>query len=114
MKVLNKSNLISFFVVLFILILVIVIFSFKDNGNVEESVVRCIGENSELYVQLGCHACLMQEKIFGENQKYLNKIDCFYEEDKCLGIEYTPSWIIEGEVYRGVQSLEDLRKFTNC
>ena len=56
----------------------------------------------------------MQEKIFGENQKYLNKIDCFYEEDKCLGIEYTPSWIIEGEVYRGVQSLEDLRKFTNC
>ena len=114
MKVLNKSNLISFFVVLFILILVIVIFSFKDNGNVEESVVRCIGENSELYVQLGCHACLMQEKIFGENEKYLNKIDCFYEKDKCLRIEYTPTWKIKGEIYEGLQSLETLMELTGC
>lgn len=97
------------------LILIVVIVKLKKPGNADEGVAKCIGQNSELYIQLGCHACATQEEKFGENYKYLNVIDCFYEGDKCIGkIEATPTWIIRGEKYVGVQSIENLKELTEC
>ena len=52
--------------------------------------------------------------MFGKNRQYLNTIDCWYEREKCLGIQSTPSWIIKGEKYIGVQSIEKLKELTGC
>ena len=76
--------------------------------------MKCIGQESVLYVQLGCHACETQQEIFGDNYKYLNRIDCFYEKEKCPGIEATPTWEIKGKRYKGVKSIEKLRELTGC
>ena len=37
-------------------------------------IAKCIGENSVLYVQLGCSHCKTQEELFGENYQYEGEI----------------------------------------
>ncbi len=108
----KKRSLITILVILGVIIISIIIIN-SSNG-VSKETAMCIGENSELYVQLGCNACKHQEEMFGENKKYLNIIDCWYERDKCLNIEYTPTWIIKGEEYIGVQSIKKLKELTGC
>jgi hypothetical protein len=79
-----------------------------------DEVAQCIGQNSIVYIQNGCHACLNQENLFGDSYKYLNVIDCFYTPEKCSGITATPTWVINGEKYIGVQSIDKLKGLTGC
>ncbi len=105
-------------VITLIIILGIVLLSFavlnKSHPDIEKEIVQCIGENSILYIQLGCHACETQEKMFGNNYQYLNVIDCFFEREKCQEIAATPTWIINNEKYVGVQEIDKLKELTNC
>ena len=100
-----------------VIIIAVIIFSFliiNRSAEVSMQLTKCIGEGSILYVQLGCHACSNQEKIFGSNYKYLNVVDCWYEREKCGGIAVTPTWIINGEKYVGLQTIEKLKELTGC
>lgn len=83
-------------------------------SNTSEELAECIGKKSTLYIQLGCHACEAQEKLFGDNYKHLNVIDCFLEKEKCSGITATPTWKIGEELFKGIQSIENLKKLTRC
>lgn len=98
-----------------VLILAVVLISTRGNG-VSEETAKCIGENSVLYIQYGCHACGIQEEMFGNNYEYLNVVDCFYDRDECIEkeIEATPTWIINGGKYRGVQEIGNLKVLTGC
>ncbi len=109
----RRSTLINIIIILLILALVLVV-KLKPHNKTSEEIAKCIGERATLYVQLGCHYCEIQEKMFGENVKYLNKIDCFFERDKCAEIKGTPTWKINGEYYLGVQTIEKLRELTGC
>lgn len=109
----KKANIITISIIIAIIILSLIILS-KDSSKVSKEDAQCIGENSELYTQLGCRACEIQEEMFGENYQYINSIDCFYEREKCNQIEATPTWIIKGEQYKDVQSIEKLKKLTGC
>jgi len=98
-------------------VIVIAIFILnKPVPNVEEELAKCIGENSVLYVQLGCHACGTQEELFGENYEHLNVVDCFFERVECseAGIKETPTWIINGKQYTRTHSIENLKIITGC
>jgi hypothetical protein len=75
---------------------------------------RCIGQNSFLYSRLGCHFCEIQQDIFGDNYQYLTVIDCFYNESQCADIPGTPTWIIGGKQYVGVQAFAKLKDLTGC
>ncbi|MDD5699989.1 MAG: hypothetical protein PHH00_02235 [Candidatus Nanoarchaeia archaeon] len=82
-----------------------------------EEVAKYIGEHAVVYVQAGCHACTEQEKLFGDNWKYINSVDCTSSQENTqicinLGIEGTPTWIINGQKYVGVQSIEKLKELT--
>ena len=111
----RKKSLITWIVILAVVLLSIFILNKSPNGSSEE-LAKCIGENSVLYGQLGCHACETQEEMFGENYQYLTVIDCFFAGDECIEkeIEGTPTWIIDGQKYKGVQSLEKLKELTGC
>ena len=109
-----KKKHVTILVILSVIIFSIIIIFDEPNTETSEDIVKCIGQNSKLYVQLGCHACESQEEIFGENYKYLDVVDCFYERDKCSEIKYTPTWIIKGEEYVGVQSIEKLKELVGC
>ena len=52
--------------------------------------------------------------MFGDNLQYLNIIDCFYDRTQCEGITGTPTWIINGEAYKGVQNIDRLKELTGC
>lgn len=82
----------------------------------DKRTAECIGKNSELYVKEGCHACKIQEDMFGENYDELTVIDCFYEAEKCAekGIIATPTWFIKNQTYMGVRSIEELKELTEC
>lgn len=109
----KKKSWITISVIIGTILLSMLILNQPANGSSEE-ITKCIGKNSELYTQLGCHACDTQEDMFGENYQYLNVIDCFYENDKCPGITATPTWIIKGEKHIGIQSIETLKELTGC
>jgi len=109
----KKSQLITILIILAVLILAYFLI-FNKNTNTDAETAKCIGENSVLYTQLGCYACGIQEEMFGDNYGYLNVVDCFYEREKCSDITGTPTWKINRENYRGVQSIERLKEVTGC
>lgn len=82
----------------------------------KEEIAKCIANKSTLYVQLGCHACKTQEEIFGDSYKYLDTVDCFYEQDKCVekDITATPTWVINGERYTGYKQIDKLKELADC
>lgn len=111
----KKNTWVNGLVILGVLILALIILLNANNTpNTDEETAKCIGENSILYVQLGCHYCEAQENMFGNYTHYLEIVDCFYERDKCDGIGGTPSWEIGGKIYEGVQSIETLTNLTGC
>jgi len=112
-----KKDIITYLVLGIIVIsIILIILSLKGNGNPDEELAKCIGENSKLYAQLGCGACEAQEELFGENYQYLNTIDCAYERQECLEKEITgtPTWIINNEKHKGVQTINELKELTGC
>ena len=111
----KKGSLITIVIITAIIIFVVYVKT-QPSPETPEEVVKCIGENSILYIQLGCHACKTQEDIFGENYQYLNIIDCWFEQNKCAEKQITaiPTWIIQGKKYEGVKSIETLKGLTGC
>jgi hypothetical protein len=113
MKAVTKNR-----IIMSIIILAIILISFfslrKPAPETDEEIIQCIGEKSTLYVQLGCSHCKTQEELFGENLKYINLVDCFYETEKCEEILATPTWMIKGKQYTGVKSIDKLKELTNC
>jgi hypothetical protein len=106
-------NAITFLIIFGVIIFAVILIN-KPKGETSDEIAKCIGKNSVLYTQLGCHACETQKNLFGESYQQLNVIDCFYEGGKCSGITATPTWIINGEKYVGVQSIEELKELTSC
>jgi len=109
----KKKGWVSLAIILVVIIIAIIIIN-KPHPETSKEVAECIGKNSKLYVQLGCHACESQEELFGDSYQYLNVIDCFYERDKCEGITGTPTWVIKGEKYEEVLSISILQELTGC
>jgi len=113
MKRLSKERWITLIIIVFVIVLAIVILK-KDVPQTDEEISKCIGENSVLYTRLGCHFCQVQEEVFGENYQYLTTIDCFYNQEECTDISGTPTWVIKGKKYEGVQSIKQLKELTGC
>lgn len=109
-----KKSWFTWIIILAVIILAIAIIYWPNNSETPEEVAKCIGENSVLYVQLGCFACKTQEEMFGDNYQYLNSVDCVFETEKCSDIQRTPTWIIEDKKYEGVQTIEKLKELTGC
>lgn len=114
----NKNTIITIIIILAIALLVYYV-KFKPNptpSNVTEEVAKCIGENSIVYSQIGCHACEAQKELFGEYYNNTNEFVCNDNWEACTsaGIEATPTWLIKGQLYRGVQTIEELQEATGC
>ena len=113
MKKRVKSKLITLGIIVLIIVGSILIIN-KKPPQINKEVAKCIGENSVLYVQQGCSHCIREEELFGENYKYLNVVDCFYDREKCGEITGTPTWIINGKKYLGFKSIQELKDLTGC
>lgn len=86
-----------------------------ETENMEE-FTKCLNETSVMYAQTGCGACETQKQMFGDNIKYLDVVYCDEKVQLCQSLEIrrTPTWIIQGQRYIGVQSLEELSDISLC
>lgn len=112
----KKNNGATLIIIIAVLVFAFIVLDKPKPPVTTEEISKCIGKNSVLYVQLGCSHCKEQEDMFGNNTQYLTKVDCFFEREKCKEKEITatPSWIIKGQKYKGVQEIEILRNLTGC
>jgi len=109
----KKRSIVTIVIVLAVIILAVLVLT-RSHPDTSEEFAKCVGEKSVLYTQKGCHACEYQESLFGDNYEYLTVIDCWVEQEKCLGIRGTPTWIINGEEYLGARTIEQLKEITGC
>lgn len=111
-----KKSLIGLILIIAVIILFAILLSSNDCVDVCVDDAKCIESKATLYVQEGCHACEKQEELFGDKVEYLDIVDCWYDRDKCIEkqITATPTWIIYGNKYVGVHSVEELKNLTGC
>ena len=111
----KKKSLISLAVILIVIVIAVIILT-RSYPDTSDDVAKCIGTRATLYIQLGCHACEIQEEKFGDSYEFISEVDCFFEREKCItdNIEATPTWIIDGEKYVGAKSVENIQKLTGC
>jgi glutaredoxin len=118
----GKEKLVTIGIIALILLVAGTIILTKNVGIIGKSVedtssekfAKYLGEHSVLYVQTGCIHCKEQEELFGENLKYLTIVD-ESEMQKFIdaGIEATPTWVINGELYVGKKTIKELKELTN-
>ena len=112
-------------VTIFIILVIIGVSYYAISGNVingnttensNDDFAKCIGQKATLYMQTGCYACQKQEELFGENYKYITKVNCADNLEECakLGITQTPTWVINNQKYIGYKTLEQLSELTGC
>lgn len=97
-----------------VILIIIGIFWLKKNGEtIDEKTIKCIAQNSLLIVKEGCSRCAAQKQILGNYTSYFEIASC---EDKCIeyNVRLLPAWIIKGEKYEEIFSLEELKKLTGC
>ena len=109
----KKKKIFIYSLMIIFLSSILVVGAMKYN---EVQTMKCIGENSQLFVQPGSNKCQEQTEIFGENIKYLEVTDCFSERNKCKNIEIasTPIWIVNGEEYKDLYNLNSIKELTHC
>lgn len=116
---LKKSTLIASVAIIVLILMISILFlntGKKDSSEITKNFASCLGENSIIYVQEGCSACAIQEEMFGDYYNELNSVDCVYHPQECnkAGITATPTWIINGQKYIGVQYPDRLSEVSGC
>lgn len=84
--------------------------------DVEEDFVKCLGENSILYIKEGCPYSQTQKNMFGDKLNLLTIVDCAEELDVCIenNINEVPTWVFDEIKFIGVQPLSLLENITGC
>jgi glutaredoxin len=112
------NALVTIFIILIIgAVLLYVTIGKTPNVTVSAEAAQYIGNHSIVYVQAGCSHCKEQEDLFGDNWKYINSLDCISSQTNtqiCINanITGTPTWVINGTQYIGVQSIQELENLT--
>lgn len=83
----------------------------------KKSLGACLAENG--VVMFGadtCENCVNQKKIFGDDFKNVNYVNCEFNIEECRkkGIAAYPAWSLEDKIITGTQTLPALAKFAGC
>jgi glutaredoxin len=77
-----------------------------------EEAAKWIGEHATLYSQSSCSHCIEQKKLFGSNVKYLTIVEDNIQAFLDAGVTQTPTWIINGQKYEKVLTIDELKELT--
>ena len=82
----------------------------------DEDTAVCLAEESELYASASCGFCNQQKEILGEYYNLFNVTYCEDNREVCSAkdIGVVPTWVIKGEKYGGVKTLEKLKELADC
>ena len=110
----------------FLILLVTVLYFFTDwfskatgyliGEDSDKELAKCLTEKGvKLYTIDNCNYCEKQKKLFGnEALKYLNYYECSGDILECSKLESVPAWEINGDIYYGIKSLDELRVLSGC
>ncbi len=93
-----------------------------DNSIESENFAKCLSENNvKMYGSCECSHCENQKRMFGDNFKYIDYVEC---KEGCSGANVNlcnnknipgyPTWEINEELYPGEQNLEKLSELSGC
>lgn len=99
-----------------VIIIILAIYFFRKNGNLDEEIIKCIASKSLLIAKKDCGTCAYQKQILGNYTSYFDIIDIieYPEIVEQYNLIKVPTWIIDGKKYTGVKTLKDLKKITGC
>ena len=111
----TKTYLILGIIVIIIISSIFIIKNYNQ-GILNDKTAKCIAEKSVVYTQTGCSHCETQKEILGDYYNLFTEINCLNEPEKCseAGITGTPTWIINGKKFEGVQTIKKLKESTGC
>lgn len=86
-----------------------------------DNFTKCLTEkNVTMYGSLECSHCQNQKKMFGSSIKYVNYVECGPLSgpinNECInaGVRAFPTWSIDGKLYEGEKSIQELGSLTGC
>ncbi len=115
----NKTLLASMSIVMIVVISVSVYLSsgtMAQDGHYDE-FAQCLTERGAvMYGAEWCRYCKRQKEMFGSSFEFINYVECPEDQQICdqEGVKGYPTWIINGEVYRGLQDFSTLATATGC
>jgi hypothetical protein len=88
----------------------------QEPGELDDFAKCLTGKGLTMYGTGWCSHCQNQKDDFGSSFQYVNFVDCDRESDRCdsAGVSGYPTWIYNGEQFRGEQSLSFLSDITGC
>ena len=114
----NKDTKIYLSLVIIIILVIAGIFIYKNinKETPQEKVMNCVASKATLYGTKYCPHCKNQKEILGTSLSLFVNIDCLDNPEKCdeAGVDRYPTWKINGKLYPGVKSINELKKLTNC
>ena len=93
------------------------VYSFTKKPGQYNEFAKCLTERGAvIYGNDFCQYTAKQLNYFGKSKEYLNYIKCIDNKELCdsKGIKITPTWEINGEMYKQVQTFERLSVITGC
>ena len=114
----NRDTKIYLSLVVIILLVIAGIFYWKTIGQEtpQQQLMNCIASKATLYSSKYCPHCQNQKAILGNYLSLFKDIDCLDNPKACdeAGISQYPTWIVNGKLYPGVKSINQLKELTGC
>ncbi len=85
--------------------------------SVENSFGQCLMDKGIVFYGADwCPHCKTQKEILGEELTNLLYFECEDDKQTCIdeGVKAYPTWKIDGELYTGVKTLEQLSYISSC
>ena len=112
----STKTYIALIALIIIIIGAIYVYKNMNQPTATEDFAKCLASKSIIYSSSICPHCQDQKKIIGPSYKFLNEVDCYTDPQKCIdaNITATPTWLINGKYYVGVESLQQLEQNSGC
>ncbi|GAF68505.1 unnamed protein product [marine sediment metagenome] len=116
----EKNTIVLLILIVIVIASISLIYYIKANGNHDEQIMQCIGQNSKMIISPTCSACAYQRNILKENlenyENYFEIINIAEHPEllKQYNLKGVPTWIINEQTYAGVRSIEQLKELTEC
>ena len=86
-----------------------------DSPGELDGFAQCLTDKgAKMYGTEWCSHCKSQKEMFGNSFQHINYIDCDKQSYLCqsAGVQGYPTWEIDGELYPGEQSFEELSLYS--
>ena len=120
----NRSKAIVTFIVLVGLVVALYLFTdwfSKTTGlavgeDPDNALAKCMTEKGvKFYGAKSCPNCEKQKVLFGTSAfQFLNYIECLNSPSACANLKGVPAWYINGSIYYGIKTPDELRKLSRC